>query len=658
MNIQRRRGIALMIAIMVILFLTILTGALIKTQSGAFALMGVSTKQRDARIACRGLFDYCLYQLEHNRDWGKGGFLDTTEADPPRLAGNEIGDLGSRVKVESVDGRLLYGRLTDEGLHFRIEVANALTTGSGLTTSEGVLVSPEEIGLIISVGNMQKGSFRSFQTLSTVLELAPLFDSSVLTRGDLHVDGQEMFVASKDPRRNEIRAQGSSELPGLTKGDTRFLNFDARLLEDNVDSGSSDFEVDGKGLLYSGEDVLSEGHILDSQEIGEASQASGGRIVSKGNKRVDVYDLTPDNISQPTSAELKHDIEVPPGEFRFTTVDADVLIEEKTNHGKGEPSTKYFREVRTIDVCAYYDPPGSEIPVKIMRGELSNVTPNQRIVTADIPPIEGETEYTPVEVGSKFYLDSSFEGSGSTADGKIIAEHGIRSNKNNGSGPVAIDLASHSLQIAPNTRVRPKPRPKGSTLPPSSFELNVERGAPPKFFLGTEANDVILDADGDVKVGNGHTTGLGTVISRQGSVDLQPVLAKERYEYEYNPEKKTYELKVRKGVEIEASDKYDGLVIYAGKDVNIKNPNSAKWTFRGFVYAQGRFNFDLNNEDATFFGSVISRADSSDGQPSFSMSNGRKLGFIYDPEYLKQLTRDLPNNWTRLEAAVWNVSGG
>ena len=40
------------------------------------------------------------------------------------------------------------------------------------------------------------------------------------------------------------------------------------------------------------------------------------------------------------------------------------------------------------------------------------------------------------------------------------------------------------------------------------------------------------------------------------------------------------------------------------------------------------------------------------------MSNGRKLGFIYDPEYLKQLTRDLPNNWTRLEAVVWNVSGG
>ena len=647
-----------MIAILVILFLTILTGALIKTQSGSFALMRVSTKQRDARIACRGLFDYCLYQLEHNRDWGKGGFRDIAEADPPRLAGKEVGDLGSRVEIDSVDGGVISGRLTDEELHFRIEVTNALTLGAGLTTSHGVLVSPEEIGLNISVGDIQRGKFRSIQTLSTVMELAPLFDSSILTRGDLHVDGQEMFVASKDPRRNEIRAQGSSELPGLLKGDTRFLNFDPKLLEDNVDSGSSAFEADGKGLLYSGEDVLSDGRILDDEQTTQASQASGGRIVRKGNKRVDVYDLTPDNISQPTSGELKHDIEVPPGEFRFTTVNADVLIEEKFNQGKGEASTRYIREIRTIDVCAYYDPPGSEEPVKIMRGELSNVTPNQRIVTADIPPIEGETEYTPVEVGSKFYLDSSFEGSGSTADGKIIPEHGIRSNKNNGSGPVVIDLDSHSLQVAPNTRVRPKPRPKGSTLPPSSFELNVERGAPPQFFLGTESNDVILDADGDIKVGNGHTTGLGTVISRQGSVDLQPVLAKERYEYVYDPDKKTYERKTKKGVEIQASDKYDGLVIYAGKDVNIKNPNSAKWTFRGFVYAQGHFNFDLNNEDATFFGSVVSRADSSDGQPSFAMDNGRKLGFIYDPEYLKQLTRDLPNNWTRLEAVVWNVSGG
>lgn len=657
MKFQRRRGIALMIAIMVILFLTILTGALIKTQSGAFALMGVSTKQRDARIACRGLFDYCLYQLEHNRDWGKGGFLDTTEADPPRLAGKEIADLGSRVKVESVDGNVFYGRLTDAGLRFRVEIANALTTGSGLTTSEGVLVSPEEIGLIISVGDTQRGSFRSFQTLSTVLELAPLFDSSVLTRGDLHVEGQQLFAASKDPRRNEIRAQGSSDLPGLTKGDTRFLNFDDKLLEDNVDSSSSAFEVDGKGLLYSGEDVLSDGRILDSDGIIEAAGASGGRVVSKGNKRVDVYDLTPDNISQPTAAELKHDIEVPPGEFRFTTVEADVLIEETRGEGE-DKHTFRFRETRTIDVCAYYDPPGGETPVKIMRGEVSESAPNQKVVTADVPPIPGETEYTPVEVGNKFYLNSSFEGSGLTADGKVIAEHGIRSDKNSGSGPVVIDLNGHSLQVAPNTRVRPKPRPPGSTLPPSAFELNVERGAPPEFYLGTEANDVILDADGDIKVGNGHTTGLGTVISRQGDVDLQPVLSKHRYEYEYDPDKKVYERKIRKGVEIEASDKYDGLVIYAGKDVNIKNPNSAKWTFRGFVYAQGRFNFDLNNEDATFFGSVISRADSSDGQPSFSMSNGRKLGFIYDPEYLKQLTRDLPNNWTRLEAVVWNVSGG
>ena len=642
-----------MVAIMVILFLTILTGALIKTQSGAFALMRVSDRQRDARIACRGLFDYCLYQLEHDRNWGRGGFTVLSDVDPDRPSDKALVTLDQRVTIDTVEGNLVSGHLPDENLRFEIEVTNALTTGAGLLTGDGVTVAPEEVGLRIAVGETVGGKFTPIQTLSTVLELAPLFDSSILTRGDMHVDGHELFIASKDPRRNEIRAEGSSDLPGLTTGDTRFLNFDPKLLEDNVDSKSATF--DGKGLLYSGQDVKSDGTVLDAEATLEAARESGGRVVSNGNKRVDIYDLTPENIPQPKAADLNHDIEVPPGEFRFTKVTADLLIEETIDEGKEQRKVqKSITE--TIDVCAYYDPPGSAEPKKIMRGEY-NLRPKQRIITADIPPIPGEVESTPVEVGSKFYLNSAFDGNAVTADGKTIPEFGIRSNKNNGSGPVVIDLDAHAVQVAPKTRIRPKPRPKGSALAPSAFEINVDEGSPPEIFLGTEANDVILDADGDVKVGNGLTTGLGTVISRQGSIDLQPNLAKHRYEYEYNKEKKIYELKVKKGVEIKASDSTDGLVLYAGQDVTIKNPNSAKWTFRGFVYANGKFNFDLANEDATFFGSVVSRADSSDGVPSFSMTRGRKMGFIYDPEYLKSLTRGLPNGWTRLEPVVWNVSG-
>jgi hypothetical protein len=651
-----------MITIMVILFLTILTGALIKTQSGAFALMRVSDRQRDARIACRGLFDFCLYQLEFDRNWGKSGFQGVAEVDPTRAAGGELASLNDRIAIDSVVSDEIRGRMTDENLHFRIQVTNALTHGSGLTTSEGVPVASEEVGLRISVGELKKGEYRPIQTLHTVLALAPLFDSSILTRGDLNVDGQEMFLTSKDPKRNEIRAQGNSDLPGLTKGDTRFVKFEERLLEDEADSRTA--TLDGNGLLYSGKDVRSDGRTLDSSGKLQATTASGGRIVSDGNKRVDIYELKPENIPQPKTEDLRHDIIVPPGEFRFTQIVADVQVEELRNimggrHGDVVVGTETVRtkETQLIDVCAYYDPPGADQPKKIMRGEVSKRIDGKKVVAADVPAVPGVRKSIPVEVGSKFYLDSEFDSSTLTADGQVIPEYGIRSNKSDGYGPVVIDLDSQSVQVAPGTRVRPKPRPEGSNLPPSAFELNVEKGPAPQIFLGTEENDVIFDADGDVKVGKGLTTGLGTVISREGNVDLQPSLAKQRYEYKYDEKTKTYRMKVKKGVEIKANDNYDGLVIYAGQDVKIKNPNSAKWTFRGFVYAQGKFDFDIGNEDATFFGSVVSRDKSSDGKPSFNITRGRKLGFIYDPEYLKGLTRDLPNGWTRLEPVVWNVSG-
>ena len=653
---NRERAIALMTALLVIMFLTMLTATLIKTQSGSFALMRVSDKQRDARLACRSLYDFCLYQLEHNRNWGLNGFTTLEEVDPARSSGSHLSELGDRIVLKSVKGDTLEGHLRDENLDFRIRVSNALTTGSGLTTNYGVQVRTEEVSLQISVGDSSQGSFRPIQTLSTILELAPLFDASVLTRGDLMVEAEELFIASKDPRRNEIRSQGASDLPGLTQGSTRFLDFDPKLLTDGVDSRNAAF--DGKGLLYSGGDVLDEGRVLDGAGRAQAAEASGGRIVSQGSKRVDIYDLKPENIPQPSPSELSHDIQVPPGEFRFSQVQATVIVEEeRTNYGaKG----LYVTKVRTqrkeiIDVCSYFDPPGSEQPLKVMRGEVTIKNPKQKMISAEIDPVEGVHDTIPVEIGSKFYLNSDFDGSSTTSDGKVLPELGIRSNKNNGSGPVVIDLQSQAVQIEPNTRVRPKPRPEGSSLPPSAFELNVTGGQTPKFILGSEKNDVIFDADGDIKVGKGLTSGLGTLISRKGNVELQPNLNEFRYEYVKN-EHGFYELKRIRGVEVKARDNYDGLVLYAGKDVTIRNPDSVKWTFRGFVYANGRFDFDVGGEDAVFFGSVVSRGDSQDGQASFSLKGGKKLGFIYDPEYLKQLTRGLPHGWTRLQPLVWNTS--
>lgn len=660
---QSKQAMAIVITMLIVLLLVMLTGALIKTQSGAFALMKVSDRERDSRVACRSLYDFCVYQLEYNREWGRGGFLDDAEVLNPRSVNNGLVSMSSRVDITSVEGTTFKGKLTDESLDFEIEVLNALTSGGGTATSQGVPVKAEQVVLHISVGEQRDGEFLPIQKATTVLQLAPLFDGTVLSRGDVEIDSREVFFASKDPRRNEMRTDGSADFPGLTRGGTKFLDFHPGLLDDDPgltgpSAGAGRF--DSKGLLYAGGEIKESGATLDAAEISKAAQESGGRIVSMGEKRVDIYDLTAANIPQPKPGDLRHDIIVPPGEFRFDSIEATITIEEP---GQGRDETpKIVVKTQTIDVCSYYDPPGSPKPHKIMRGEVDKTSyaGNAKILDVDIT-FPGDVESVPVDIGNKFYLNNDFqENHYDPNTQETTPELGIRSDKNGGSGPIEIDLNSHILSVAPKTRVRPQSRPSGSNLPPSSFQITVDKGKRPTFILGTAANDVILEADGDVEVGKGTTDGLGTVISKQGSVTLEP--NPNPFEWEYVPgedgEIGEYVLK-KNTIDVNNSSNYDGLVVFAEKDVNITNPGNVDWNFRGFVYANGSFNFDVGNQKALFFGSVVARGKNQDGGPaSLKIRNSSKLGFVYDPEYLKTLTRKLPNNWTRLESVVWNSSAG
>ncbi len=653
---KTKRAMALVITMIIMLLLIMLTGALIKTQSGAFALMRVSDRQRDSRMACRSLYDFCLFQLEHNRNWGKGSFSTTDDVAPSRKSDQAAGSLSSRIEIQDVDGNVFSGRLTDENLLFRIEVVNALTTGSGLVTSGGVPVKNEQVVLHIQVGETRGGQFLPLQKATSVLQLAPLFDGTILSRGDIRLDAGEVFFASKDPRRNEMRTDGDADLPGITKGRARFLKYDPNLLKDN---GQTAADFDGKGLLYAGGRLKENGTEIDPEDITDAARASGGRLVGSGQKRVDIYNLSADTIPQPEPGDLKHDVVVPPGEFRFDRISADVTVEITETRGKHQ-FIRTERRTQSIDVCSYFDPPGSEKPLKVMRGEIDKAAynPNTRIVDVDVRYPDGVDETIPVDIGNQFYLNSQFQETHfDTKSQETIPELGIRSEKHGGHGPVVIDLNSHRLSVAPDTRVRPQSRPKNSKLPPSSFEITVENGQRPTFILGTAKNDVIFEADGDVTVGGGTTDGLGTVISRYGSVTLEPNAEPFEWEYEVDKNGKGSWVPKKNQIDVANSSSYDGLVVYAEKDVNIKNPSAVDWNFRGFVYANGHFNFDVGGQKALFFGTVVSRSKTLEGEPpSLEIKNSSKVGFVYDPEYLKMLTRRLPNDWTRLESVVWNSS--
>ena len=175
------------------------------------------------------------------------------------------------------------------------------------------------------------------------------------------------------------------------------------------------------------------------------------------------------------------------------------------------------------------------------------------------------------------------------------------------------------------------------------------------FNLGSQQNDVIFEADGDITIGSGVTKGLGTLISKGGSVTLEPQPQELRWEQERD-ERGILRWVLKKGIDVKANDRYKGLVVYADQDVNVRNPGRADWSFRGFVYANGKFHFDMGEENAMFFGSVIARSQNLENGPGFEINNGDRLGFVYDPEYLKTLTRQLPKNWTRVQPIVWNSS--
>ncbi len=645
---RRRRGIALLTSMIVCFFLLMLTGALIQNQGASFSISQTSDASIRARAACQTVYDYCLYQLEHNRNWGSGaGFASLQEIDPARSDNSASSSLDERVKIREFSGRVLRGYLPDHSCGFEVAISNALTVPADSTPQEQVTLE-----ITAWDGDVAKKASRSVQGVHCRLRLAPLYDASILSRGKVTVEAEETIFASKDAFRNEIRAEGGVALPGLTQGKTRFVKHQNTLATTGLDQ----LTPDPTGMLWSGQKISevngTQSRELDSDGLREAARRSSGRMVDEASNRADIYDLKPENIPQP---EHLQKITVPPGEFRFTKANAVVTYDETVTvtDGEGNTTTTKVRKSNTeaVDVLEYFDPPvdprdppGSRRPLKVLRANTRVMAPNQEQISVRVN--YGQSGVV-AEVGDRFELDYANQGATTVTDenGNIQpqGQMGFRKIGQDASAPVLIDLRSQTVAIAPGTKVSPASRPNGSSLPPSSFELTTREGTGgvpelPTFELGSGNSDVVFEADGDVSIGVGYTKGLGTVISKTGNVTLNPIPPR-----------------FSSWVDISANDRYAGLVVYADRDVRIGNITDASWNVRGFVYARRNFYFNVNNQNATFFGSVVA-GNVNNGQ--FHIQNGKRATFIYDPEYLKLMTRQLGNGWTRLEPLVWSESRG
>ncbi len=674
---------------MILFFLLVLTGALVQTQSGVFATARTSDAQMRSREACRSIYDYCLYQIEHHRDWGKGGFQSLEDLDPVRSSTGSTAHLGDRIALNKADGNRFYGYLPELNASFRVEVINALTSPGTVSGTP-----PEHITLSIAAwsGKSEAPNQSTMQSARATLRLAPLYDASILTRGDLRIDSNHLFISSKDGLRNELRAEGDASLPGLTSGHTKFTDYHPDLLSAAVTP--ADVEVTGTGLLWSGADIKENNVTLEQEELALAARSAGARMVNEATNRLDVYDLQPENIPQPESSELNADVIVPPGEFRFTKAMMKISFQEKivSSDGFGGTTVSWHnREVqRPYDILEYHPPDSNDEPTQNVaapfRGdpemlEVRNVQmelisesseemeiptdpsdpldPTDPGVTIDpgidpdpypYPDPESETEPPPLMVADRVALRDP---------GSSALESGIARLDSGQSSPVYFDMNSQALQVQSKTRIRPKDLEGGD---PSGFHITSKAGVgnrrpnEPTFSLGAEGNDVIIEAEGDITLGAGLVSGLGTVISKQGNVNIQSRFNEIEWVQEERHGRMEWVARKRV-VRVDPHENYEGLVVYAGQDVNISSVSNVDWQFRGFIYARRNFNFDVGGNKALFFGSVIAGKDSSNEvDASMQITNGDRLAFVYDPEYLKLMTKALPNNWTRVERLIWSES--
>jgi hypothetical protein len=656
---RAERGVALLTAMLVVLFLLVLTGALVRTQSGLFAIAQASDARARSRAACQSLYDFCVYQLEHRRDWGAGGFVGVADVDPPRPVPGGVVPLDSRIEITSAGHNVFRGYLSEHDAGFEVEVINALTS-SARTSAEGLNTPAEHVRLSITAweGRDPKDGSRSRQQVDCLLRLAPLFDASILSRGNVALDVGEVVFASKDPFRNEIRGEGDISLPGLRTGRSLFVKHNRQVTLQDANLAS--MTRDRTGLLWAGGDISDGATSLEGEDLSDAAAASGGRLVNQTTGRADIYDLKPENIPQP---DFAHDIVVPPGEFRFTRAKVKTNYRVQVTKDDGRTVTEERQKEENVDVLEYYDPPGSESPLKVMRSAAGKLDTGEELVSSEIT-YGKDLKDIPVVVGDRFAVDDSYQDvekiKGSDGNEIEIPQLGFKNLGSSGDAPVVIDLSARTVTVQSSTKVQPRPREEGSALPPAAFELTVKVGPGgdpglPTFELGSGTNDVVVEADGNISIGKGYTDGLATFISKQGSVTLNPVAQALKWVEKEIDGIPTWVLENE--VEVEAHPDYSGLVIYAEKDVTIANITDADWGIRGFVYARRNFNFEVNGQDATFYGTVVAGNDPGD-LGAFNITGGDRATFIYDPDYLKLLTRTLPHQWTRVEALVWTEANG
>jgi hypothetical protein len=172
----------------------------------------------------------------------------------------------------------------------------------------------------------------------------------------------------------------------------------------------------------------------------------------------------------------------------------------------------------------------------------------------------------------------------------------------------------------PTARPEFKVQADGLIKIPGSFKVTSTAEDPLLSFQGLTGNSQI-EADGDVAV-QGEIQGNGIVISKNGSVKLDLTSA------------------ATTGNQL-------GVSLFAANDIEINATGAGDLSFSGLLFA--RENVAVNGVDKDFNvdGALVAR------NGNISINTGGKVDLTYNPDHLKVLLEELPDNRTKLETLVW-----
>lgn len=276
---RKSRGLALVLALIIVSLLMVMLGAFLGANRAQLATLTAGSHQAAMERTAQSVYQYCRFQLEHDKSWGAAKFANTTQDSETGFA---------LVVTEVENTTTIAGNSIRDGADYQATITNNV---EGKATFQGVPAGSCRVAITVSRGGHSSTQLVQFNT-------APLYDASAVAAKGLSINGKGLRVASTDPNRNVIRSKENLTAPNVS--DVKFAPAPGAAEE---------------GVFWAGGDIRLGGTNLSKNPAAKAAaaEATQGRFLDQAKTYHDIHDLKKSELRV-----AKAQVEINSGVYVFT----------------------------------------------------------------------------------------------------------------------------------------------------------------------------------------------------------------------------------------------------------------------------------------------------------------------------------------------------